>query len=65
MVGFHHSPAIAQTTLSKVKLCPSFTEFDCFHAVWNETSLQSFNALNSSINCLYFVKINFNCLYAL
>lgn len=32
--------AVAQFTLSSVKLCLSFSEVDCFHAAWNETFIQ-------------------------
>jgi hypothetical protein len=51
-----HSPATAQITLSSVKLCLSLSEVYCFHALWDEAVLQSFNVLYASEGYIYFIK---------
>jgi hypothetical protein len=61
-VGFHHSPAIVEITLSTVKL--SLSEADWFRALWSVTLLQSFNVFYASKTCLYFVKNKPSCLLA-
>jgi hypothetical protein len=49
-------PAIAQDTVSSVKLCLSLSEVDCFHAAWNQILLQSCNVFYPSKKYLYFIK---------
>jgi hypothetical protein len=63
-VGFYHSAAIAQTTVSCSKLSVSFTDVHCFHDVWIETLLQLFNVFYASTNCSNFIKneLTFLCL---
>ena len=43
LAGYPHSPAIAQITLSSVKLRLSLSQFDCFCSLWHETLLRSLN----------------------
>jgi hypothetical protein len=57
-IGFSHFPAIAQITLSSVKLSLSLSEAEWFHAEWNEAVFQSLNVFCTSKNYLYFISIN-------
>jgi hypothetical protein len=50
-VSFPHSLAIVQITYSEVMLCPSLSEVECFHAVWNKILLESFNVFYASQKC--------------
>ena len=51
-VGFPHSPAIAQTTVSSVRLCLALSEVECVCALWNKTPLQWFIVFYASKNCI-------------
>jgi hypothetical protein len=44
-VSFPHPPVIWQVILSSV----SWSEVHCFYALWNDTLLQSFNTVHTSI----------------
>lgn len=57
---FPHFPAIVHITLSAVKLCLSFNDDDCYHALWNETIFQSCNKFCTSRSVWGLLKINFH-----
>jgi hypothetical protein len=63
-VGFPHSPAIAQITLSSVNLCLSLRQVHCFCALGNDTIFQLFNVFYASRKFLYLLPINFHASYA-
>lgn len=48
-------PAILQITFSSVKASVSLSKLDLFHALWNETLLQSYYKFCTSKQCLYFI----------
>ena len=57
-VGLPHSAAIAQITLSSVKLCISIIYVDCFRVLRNETLVQWFNLYCASSSvCIAFRQI--------
>jgi hypothetical protein len=57
-IGFSQFPAIAQITLSSVKISLSLSEVNCPHTLWNEAVLQSFSVFCTSKNYLCFITIN-------
>jgi len=59
-VCFLHTPAIAQITLSSVKLCLALSKADCFRMLWNETVHHSLHAFYASKNVCTVLKINFH-----
>jgi len=65
IVGFPHSPAIAQITLGSVKLCLSLREVHCFCALGNDTILQLLTVFYASRKCLYFITNKFSCFLCL
>jgi hypothetical protein len=66
-VGFPHSPAFAQITLSSLKLYLSLRQVHCFCALGNDSILQLFNILYASRKCLYSTLITnkFSCFLCL
>lgn len=67
VAGESHStiPAIAQVTVSSVKLFLSLSEADWFHTVWNQILLQSCNVFYPSKNYLYFIRSKLVCFFTL
>jgi len=55
-VSFPHSPVTLQIFLGLLKLYLSLSEVECLRALWNETILMSFYAVNVSKNYLYSLK---------
>jgi hypothetical protein len=58
-VSFSHSLVTLQIFLGLLKLCLSLSEVECLHALWNETILVSFYAVNVTKNYLYWLKQTF------
>jgi hypothetical protein len=61
-VGLPHPPATPQITVHSVELFISISTVECFHAVWNNTFLQSFNVFYGSKNVHILRQINFHAL---
>ena len=59
-VGLPHSSAIAQVSLSTVKLCISVIDVNCFRVLWSETLVQWFDVTILCVQqCLYCINTNF------
>jgi hypothetical protein len=62
-VGFPHSSATMQISLSSVK-ARLLSETDSFHALWNDKLLKSFNIFYVSKGVLFIKKNKFSCFTA-
>jgi hypothetical protein len=64
-IGFPHSPAFTQITLSSFKLFLSLSVTDYSHALWNAALLQSFTLLCYQKVFIFLLKMDICAYFAL